>query len=78
MPIEFDISMKRVRTNITFLDNYPSSCLNLKHRTVYLSKHNVSDTGFDLHLQVRPTQLGPIDRITPYLWTPVTLPRWGI
>jgi hypothetical protein len=25
-------------------------------------KHNVSETGFCLRLQVEPTQLGPIDR----------------
>jgi hypothetical protein len=30
-----------------------TSCLYLKCRPVYLSKHNVSDTGFCLHLQVR-------------------------
>jgi hypothetical protein len=38
---------------------YPSSCLYLKH--------NVSDTGFSLLLQAKPTQLGPIDRASPYL-----------
>jgi hypothetical protein len=38
-----------------------------KHRPVYFSKHNVSDTGFCLRLQVKPTQLGPIDRASPYL-----------
>jgi hypothetical protein len=32
--------------------------------------HNVSKTGFCLRLQVQPTQLGPIDRASPYLRTP--------
>jgi hypothetical protein len=34
---------------------------------VYFSKHNVSETGFCPRLQVKPTQLGPIDRASPYL-----------
>jgi hypothetical protein len=38
-----------------------------KHRPVYFSKHNISETGFCLSLQVKPTQLGPIDRDSPYL-----------
>jgi hypothetical protein len=29
--------------------------------------HNVSETGFCLRLQMTPTQLGPIDRASPYL-----------
>jgi hypothetical protein len=33
----------------------------LKRSPVYVSKHNVSETGFCLRLQVKPTQLGPID-----------------
>jgi hypothetical protein len=28
--------------------------------------HKVSETGFCLRLQVEPTQLGPIDRPSPY------------
>jgi hypothetical protein len=32
--------------------HYPSSCFHLKHRPVYISKHNVSETGFSLRLQV--------------------------
>jgi hypothetical protein len=35
----------------------------------------VSETGFGLRLQVEPTQLGPIDRASPYLRTPVPAPR---
>jgi hypothetical protein len=29
--------------------------------------HNVSETGFCLRLQVEPSQLGPIDRASPYM-----------
>jgi hypothetical protein len=49
--------------------HYPSSYLYLKHRPVYFSKHNVSEIGFCLRLQVKPTLLGPIDRPSPYLRT---------
>jgi hypothetical protein len=47
--------------------HYPSSCLYLKCRPVYFSKQKVSETGLCLRLQVKPTQLGPIDRLSPYL-----------
>jgi hypothetical protein len=40
-----------------------------KPRPVYFPEHNVSETGFCLRLQVKHTQLGPIDRANPYLWT---------
>jgi hypothetical protein len=46
--------MLHVTTNIMFLD--------VIQRPVYISKQNVSETGFCLRLQVKPTQLGPIDR----------------
>jgi hypothetical protein len=36
--------------------HYPPSCLYVKHRPVYNSKHNVSDIGLCLYLQVKPTQ----------------------
>jgi hypothetical protein len=58
--------------------HFSSSCLIWKHHPVYFSKHNVSETGFCLRLQVKPTQLGTIDRASPYLRTPVPAPRWGI
>jgi hypothetical protein len=58
------------------LRHYPSSCLYLKHRPVYFSKHNKLETGFCLRFQARLTQLGPIDRASPYLWTLVPVPRW--
>jgi hypothetical protein len=35
------------------------------HRPVYFSKHSVSDTGFCLRLQVKPTKFGPIDVLVP-------------
>jgi hypothetical protein len=37
-----------------------------KHSPVYFLKHNVSETGFCLRVQVKPTQLGPIDRASVY------------
>jgi hypothetical protein len=58
--------------------HYPSSCLYLKRRPVYFSKLSVSETGFCLRLQVRPTQLGPIYRASPHLQTPMSVPRWGV
>jgi hypothetical protein len=30
-------------------------------------QNSVSETGFNLRLQLKPTQLGPIDRASPYL-----------
>jgi hypothetical protein len=41
-------------------------------------KHNVSETWFCLRLREKPTQLGPIDRASPYLRTPVLTPRYVI
>jgi hypothetical protein len=35
--------------------------LDIIHRPVYILKHNVSETGFCFRLQVKLTQLGPID-----------------
>jgi hypothetical protein len=48
--------------NIIFLD--------IIHRPFYLLKHNISETGFCLHVEVKPTQLGPVNRASPYLRTP--------
>jgi hypothetical protein len=39
-------------------------------------KQNVSETGFGLRLQLKPTQLGPIDRATSYLQTPAPTQDW--
>jgi hypothetical protein len=41
-------------TNITFLE--------IIHRSVYISKQDVSESEFCLPLQTKPTQLGAIDR----------------
>jgi hypothetical protein len=49
-----------------------------KNTVLFISEHKVSETGFCLRLQVKPTQLGQIDRASPYLRTPVPAPRWGI
>jgi hypothetical protein len=62
--------------NITFLDIIHRLVSYLKRRPVYFSKHNVLGTGNYLRRQVRPTQLGPIDRTSPYHRTPVSLPIW--
>jgi hypothetical protein len=45
-----------------FLDIIHHPVFIWKHRPVYFSKHDVSETGFCLRLQVKATQLGPIDR----------------
>jgi hypothetical protein len=52
--------------------------LSRKHCPVYFSKYNISETGFCLRLQVKPTHLYPIDRATPCLRTHIPAPRWGI
>jgi hypothetical protein len=36
---------------------------------LFLFENNVSETGFCLRPQQKPTQLGPIDRASPYLRT---------
>jgi hypothetical protein len=45
--------------------HYPSPCFYLNRRPVYFPKHNISETGFYLRLQVKPIQLDPIDRASP-------------
>jgi hypothetical protein len=50
--------------------------LDIIHRPIYFSKHNVSETGLFLRLQVKPTQLGPVDRASPYLRVPIPAPSW--
>jgi hypothetical protein len=49
-----------------------------KTTVLFTSPNNVSDTGFCLRLQVKPTQFGPIDGASPYLRKLVRAPRWGI
>jgi hypothetical protein len=39
------------------------------HCFVFYLKHNVSETGLCLHLQMKATQFGPIDRaVTTQFW----------
>jgi hypothetical protein len=52
-------------TNIMFLDIIHRPDFIWNQRPVYFSKHNVSETGFCVCLQIKPTQLGPIDRASP-------------
>jgi hypothetical protein len=52
----------KIRTNIMFVD--------IIQRLVFIFQNNVSETGFCFRLQVKPTQLGPIDRASPYLQSP--------
>jgi hypothetical protein len=62
----FDLKV-RDDGKVMFLDIIHRIVFCLKIRPLYISKHNVSETGFYLRLQVKPTQLGPIDRASPYL-----------
>jgi hypothetical protein len=48
---------------IMFLDIIHRPVFYLKHRPIYISKHNVSEIGFCIRLQVKPTQLGPIQLV---------------
>jgi hypothetical protein len=41
--------------------HYPSSCL--------FEMHSILEIGFCLHLQMKPTHLGSVNRASPYLWT---------
>jgi hypothetical protein len=50
-----------------FLDIIYRPVFIYKHRPVYITKLNVSDAGFYLSLQVKPTLLGPKFRASPYL-----------
>jgi hypothetical protein len=65
------LTRERISSNIFkykyyILGHYPSSCLYLKCHPVYFLKHNISETGFCLHFQVRPTQLGPSIELVLY------------
>jgi hypothetical protein len=48
-----------------------------KNAALCIFQNTVSETGFCLRLQVKPTQLGPIDRASPSLRTLVPVQRWG-
>jgi hypothetical protein len=52
--------------------HYPSSCLYPKTSScLFFKKHNVSESGFCLRLQLKPTRWGPIHRasLRPKIWT---------
>jgi hypothetical protein len=51
-----------LRVSFTLLYRLTITILDIIHRPVFYLKYDVSVTGFCLHLQVEPTQLGPIDR----------------
>jgi hypothetical protein len=55
------LTLNRLIRRIMFLD--------IIHRPFFY--HDVSETELCLRLQVKPTQLGPIDRASPHLRTPV-------
>jgi hypothetical protein len=42
----------------------------IHHPAFYLKKNSILETGFYLHLQMEPTQMGPIERASLCLWTP--------
>jgi hypothetical protein len=46
-----------------------------KNAVLFIFQNNMIET---LRLQVKPIQLSPIDRATPYFRTPVLAPRWGL
>jgi hypothetical protein len=48
--------------NITAERLQTTTILIITHRPVFYFKHDVSETGFCLYLQVEPTQLGPKER----------------
>jgi hypothetical protein len=48
--------------------NITITILDIIHRPVFYLKHDVSETGFCLHLRVELTQLGPIDTASLCLW----------
>jgi hypothetical protein len=52
--------------------------LDITRRPVYISKHDVSETGFCLRLQVKSSNLGPIDRANLYLQTRIQSPKLRI
>jgi hypothetical protein len=50
----------------------------IQNTVLFIFQNNVSETGFCLCFLVKPTQLGLIDRASPYFRTPVPAPRWVI
>jgi hypothetical protein len=60
---------QKYNTNIMFLDIF--------HRPVFISNHDVSETGFCLRIQVEDTQLSPVGgRIDEHLNNCKALPLY--
>jgi hypothetical protein len=53
-----------IKTTVVFLD--------IIHCPLFYLKHKLPEIELCLCLLVEPTQLGPINRAGPYLWTPET------
>jgi hypothetical protein len=47
-------------TDLATVNKYSIMFLDIIHRPAFILKHNVSETGFCLRLQVKSTQLVPI------------------
>jgi hypothetical protein len=61
----FLLHRKASRTLITKeIHNITVTILDIIHRPVFYIKHDVSDTGFCLRLQAKPTQMGPIELVS--------------
>jgi hypothetical protein len=60
-------------TNIMFLDFI--HCSVSKNHSIYISKCSVLETRFCLCLHVKPTESCLIDEDSPYLRTPIPVPR---
>jgi hypothetical protein len=64
---DFYLNKQSLISIIMFLDIIHRLVFCLKCRPVYISKHNVSETGFYLRPQVKLILLGPIDRASPHI-----------
>jgi hypothetical protein len=60
-----DINLIILSTNFMFLDIIHHPIFILKHRSLYVTKHSVSETGFCLRFQVKPTQLAQSIELVP-------------
>jgi hypothetical protein len=78
--ITSQLRARQVNTVYRFVTiNVTTINLDTIHRPVFYLKHDISDTGFCLRLQVVPTQLGKIDRASPCIdcqsFQSLSLPR---
>jgi hypothetical protein len=79
-----DLSI-REPISLNFLNTFPTTlCVQIlcfwtlsiglslsKNTALFILQNKVSETGYCLRLQVKPTQLGLVDRASPDLQTPV-------